>query len=137
MSLYPLSDQPLSDQPLSKHRARCALPDSSRTVGRMAPRFGPRHLSGHAVRIAAIWLGCWLVMVMSATAAGTAGPAESAQSTRDRRFAGSKGQTTAEYALVLLGAATVALLVLAWAANSGKVQDLLDRVFDSIISKVT
>jgi hypothetical protein len=47
------------------------------------------------------------------------------------------GQTTAEYALVLLAAAGIALLVIAWAARSGKVGQLLNAVMDSIISKVT
>jgi hypothetical protein len=47
------------------------------------------------------------------------------------------GQTTAEYALVLLAAASVALLVIAWAARSGKVGQLLNAVMDTIISKVT
>jgi hypothetical protein len=48
-----------------------------------------------------------------------------------------EGQTTAEYALVLLAAAGVALLVIAWATRSGKVGQLLNAVMDSIISKVT
>lgn len=47
------------------------------------------------------------------------------------------GQTTAEYALVLLAAAGVALLVIAWATRSGKVGQLLNAVMDTIISKVT
>ncbi len=47
------------------------------------------------------------------------------------------GQTTAEYALVILGAATVALLVVAWATKTSKVGKLLDAVVDSVISKVT
>ena len=47
------------------------------------------------------------------------------------------GQATAEYALVLLAAATVALILLAWALKTGKVGDLFDKVFDSLISKVT
>ena len=55
----------------------------------------------------------------------------------DNRLKGSSGQTTAEYALVLLGVAALALLVLAWTTNTGKVGDLFDRVFDSIISNVT
>jgi hypothetical protein len=46
------------------------------------------------------------------------------------------GQTTAEYALVLLAAAAVALLVLAWATRSGKIGQLFNAVMDSIISKV-
>jgi len=40
------------------------------------------------------------------------------------------GQATVEYALVVLAAATVALLVIAWAARTGKVGELFDRVFD-------
>jgi hypothetical protein len=51
----------------------------------------------------------------------------------DRR---ASGQATAEYALVLLGAASIALLVVAWAARSGRVGDLLDAVFNTIGRKV-
>lgn len=43
-----------------------------------------------------------------------------------------KGQTSAEYALVLLGAATVALLIALWAKNTDKVGGLLDAIFDKI-----
>lgn len=44
-----------------------------------------------------------------------------------------QGQTTAEYALVILGAAAVAGLLIAWAANSHAV----GKLFDVIIGKVT
>jgi hypothetical protein len=37
---------------------------------------------------------------------------------------------------VLLGVAAIALLVVAWAAHSGKVGELFDAVVDSLISKV-
>ena len=53
------------------------------------------------------------------------------------RAARDAGQTTAEYALIILGAATVALLVVAWATKTSKVGKLLDAVVDSVISKVT
>ena len=46
------------------------------------------------------------------------------------------GQTSAEYALVLLGAATVALLVGVWAQQTGKVGELLDAMFDRITDMV-
>ena len=46
------------------------------------------------------------------------------------------GQATAEYALVLLGAATVALLLVAWATETGAVGRLLDAVLESILDKV-
>ena len=53
---------------------------------------------------------------------------------RHRR--GDGGQSTAEYALVLLGAAAVALLLVAWAMKSGKVTALLDGVIDKILSQL-
>jgi len=49
---------------------------------------------------------------------------------------GERGQATAEYALVLLGVAALALLVLAWAGGTDKVGELLDAVIDSIIDQV-
>lgn len=52
------------------------------------------------------------------------------------RARGDRGQTTAEYALVLLGAAAVALLLVAWAAKSGKITALLDAVIDKILSNL-
>lgn len=45
-----------------------------------------------------------------------------------------KGQTSAEYALVLLGAAAIALLIGAWATRTNRLGRLLDAVFDSVIS---
>lgn len=49
------------------------------------------------------------------------------------------GQATTEYALVLLGAALVALLVVGWAttgSGAGKIGHLFDRVIDSVIDKL-
>ncbi|MEP6477693.1 MAG: DUF4244 domain-containing protein [Actinomycetota bacterium] len=43
------------------------------------------------------------------------------------------GQTTAEYALVILAAAAVAVVLIAWAKSSGK----LPAFFNDIIDKVT
>lgn len=45
------------------------------------------------------------------------------------------GQATAEYALVLLGAAAVAIVFAAWAVKSGKIAELFDRVFDLLLSR--
>lgn len=47
-----------------------------------------------------------------------------------------RGQTSAEYALVLLGAASVALLVALWAKKSNRVGALLDAVFDNVVELV-
>lgn len=49
-----------------------------------------------------------------------------------RRLGDERGQTTAEYALVLLAAATIAMLVVAWATSTGKIGLLFDAVIDSI-----
>ncbi|MBV8981818.1 MAG: DUF4244 domain-containing protein [Acidimicrobiia bacterium] len=47
-----------------------------------------------------------------------------------------RGQATAEYALVLLGAAAVALLVVGWATHTDVVGKLLDAVMSNITGKV-
>ena len=53
---------------------------------------------------------------------------------RDRvRRAGPAGQTTAEYALVILGAAALATLVIAWATQSNAVGRLFDAVLDRVL----
>ncbi|MDP8938519.1 MAG: DUF4244 domain-containing protein [Actinomycetota bacterium] len=44
-----------------------------------------------------------------------------------------RGQASAEYALVLLGAAAVALLIVAWATKS----DLIGRLFDTVLKAIT
>ena len=43
-----------------------------------------------------------------------------------------RGQTTAEYALVLVGAAAVAVLLITWATGSGRISWLLDKMVDTI-----
>ncbi len=58
---------------------------------------------------------------------------------QERRRPDDAGQATSEYALVILGAALVALLVIAWATaggGGGKIGHLLDTVFDTVTSKV-
>ncbi len=47
-----------------------------------------------------------------------------------------RGQASAEYALVLLGAAAVALLVVGWATRTNRVGRLLDGVLDQLLSRV-
>lgn len=44
-----------------------------------------------------------------------------------------EGQTTAEYALVILAAAAVAVVLIAWARSSGKLPQFFDQVIDSVI----
>ena len=52
------------------------------------------------------------------------------------RLRDQRGQTTAEYALVLLGATGIALLLLGWATQSGAVGTLFDAVLGGVIGKV-
>ena len=50
-----------------------------------------------------------------------------------------RGQATTEYALVLLAAALVALLVIAWATAGGgaaRISRLFNRVIDAVIDRV-
>lgn len=45
-----------------------------------------------------------------------------------------RGQTTAEYALVLIAAATIAMLIVAWAGNTGAINDFFETIIDRITS---
>ena len=49
---------------------------------------------------------------------------------------GDRGQSTVEYALLLLGAATIALIVVTWASGTGKIGELFDSVVDSILGDI-
>lgn len=55
------------------------------------------------------------------------------------RLQGTTGQATTEYALILLGAAVVGLIVVAWATSggaSGRIGQLFNAVVDSVISRL-
>lgn len=59
-------------------------------------------------------------------------PAEERHDPRDR------GQATTEYALILLVAAVIASLVIAWATaggGAGRIGSLFDAVFDQVVSR--
>ena len=51
-----------------------------------------------------------------------------------RRIRSEAGQTTAEYALVILAAAALATLLIAWASNSDAIGRLFDAVFDRVLN---
>lgn len=53
-----------------------------------------------------------------------------------RHLRATRGQATAEYVLVLLAAASVALVLIGWLARSGRIEGLLDQVFDQITSQL-
>ncbi|MGH2654738.1 MAG: DUF4244 domain-containing protein [Actinomycetota bacterium] len=48
-----------------------------------------------------------------------------------------RGQTTAEYALVILAAAAIAVVLLAWARSSGKLPAFFDSIIDRIVGEST
>lgn len=57
---------------------------------------------------------------------------------RMRAVATDSGQATTEYALVLLGAAVIALLVIAWATDgggAGRIGELFDSVFSNVLDR--
>ena len=44
-----------------------------------------------------------------------------------------EGQTTAEYALVILAAAAVAVVLIAWAHSSGRLPAFFDHIIETVI----
>ncbi|MFM7686073.1 MAG: hypothetical protein ACKPDI_09140 [Actinomycetota bacterium] len=65
--------------------------------------------------------------------------AQTAWLDRTVALADDDGQATTEYALVLLGAALVALMLIAWATaggGAGKIGRLFDRVMDAVLEKI-
>jgi Flp pilus assembly pilin Flp len=77
-----------------------------------------------------VWLG--LVVedrvraVLSTAKAVSGGPAS------DQR-----GQTTAEYALVILAAAAIAIVLIAWARSSGKLPAFFDHIIDQLTNSAS
>jgi Flp pilus assembly pilin Flp len=48
------------------------------------------------------------------------------------RLSREAGQTTAEYALVILAAAAIAVVLIAWARSSGKLPAFFDNIIDQV-----
>jgi Flp pilus assembly pilin Flp len=68
-----------------------------------------------------------------------ASPAQESTQESTRRCRDDHGQATTEYALILLAAALVGLLVVAWATAggaAGRIGQLFDQVVDSVISRL-
>lgn len=49
------------------------------------------------------------------------------------RHRSERGQTTAEYALVILAAAAIAVVLITWARSSGKLPAFFDQIIDKIV----
>lgn len=73
----------------------------------------------------------------SSTVSTSSRRARPAPGRRLLRRAAQSGQATAEYALVLLGVALIAVLVLDWARNTNMISRLLNAVFRSISKLIT
>ena len=54
---------------------------------------------------------------------------------QNRNHFDQRGQATAEYALVILGAATFAILLLVWAQQTGAIGHLFEKVLNSVTSQ--
>lgn len=55
------------------------------------------------------------------------------RSSLSQRLRSERGQTTAEYALVILAAAAIAVVLLVWARSSGKLPEFFDSIIDRIV----
>jgi Flp pilus assembly pilin Flp len=51
------------------------------------------------------------------------------------RYRSEGGQTTAEYALVILAAAAIAVVLITWARSSGKLPAFFDQIIDRIVGE--
>ncbi|MEZ5145055.1 MAG: DUF4244 domain-containing protein [Acidimicrobiales bacterium] len=71
----------------------------------------------------------------AAVDARRADPGSAQPSAGDRRGRRDDGQTTAEYALVLLGAAAIAVLIISWATKTNLIGKLFDFVIDHVMGK--
>jgi Flp pilus assembly pilin Flp len=76
-----------------------------------------------------VWLG--LVVQDGALAVSTAVPSAHGRAGDER------GQTTAEYALVILAAAAIAIVLIAWARSSGKLPAFFDHIIDQLTNSVS
>ncbi len=73
-----------------------------------------------------------LYLRMSTFLAGAVSDVMAKARTRLARQAEEEGQATAEYALVILAAAAVALVLIAWARSSGKLPAFFDKIIDDV-----
>lgn len=48
-----------------------------------------------------------------------------------------RGQSTAEYALVILAAAAIAIVLIAWARSSGKLPAFFDHIIDQLTNSAS
>jgi Flp pilus assembly pilin Flp len=76
-----------------------------------------------------VWLGLVVQEKVGATLA--------AATAAGRRATDERGQTTAEYALVILAAAAIAIVLIAWARSSGKLPAFFDHIIDQLTNSAS
>ncbi len=81
-------------------------------------------------------LSLWLQALLG-SAYGTIIRVLSRPAKQRRTLAREEGQTTAEYALVILAAAAIAVVLIVWARSSGKLPAFFDKIIDSITDSGT
>jgi Flp pilus assembly pilin Flp len=81
-----------------------------------------------------VWL--WLLAVVG-SAYGALVRLLTPEATLRRTARSEEGQTTAEYALVILAAAAIAVVLIVWARSSGKLPAFFDKIIDSITNSGT
>ena len=82
-------------------------------------------------------LGLWFEAVLAAACGAIVRLVGRRVPSRRNRIAREEGQTTAEYALVILAAAAIAVVLIVWARSSGKLPAFFDRIIDSITNSGT
>ena len=76
-----------------------------------------------------VWLGLVVQDGVGAVSAAVA--------SANGRAGDERGQTTAEYALVILAAAAVAIVLIAWARSSGKLPAFFDHIIDQLTNSAS
>ncbi len=77
-------------------------------------------------------LSLWLQAVLASLYAALVRLLSRSRRGRGTTMAREEGQTTAEYALVILAAAAIAVVLIVWARSSGKLPAFFDKIIDSI-----
>ena len=82
-------------------------------------------------------LSLWLQAVLASAYAALVRLLSRPRRGRRTTMAREEGQTTAEYALVILAAAAIAVVLIVWARSSGKLPAFFDKIIDSITNSGT
>ena len=97
-------------------------------VSRAATQMGSSEASRRSTKIAAP------IIVSDTITGASTGPDQGTGKRNSRsQVHGEAGQSTAEYALVILGAVAIATLLITWATGSHAISQLFDSVIEKIL----